>query len=52
MKNRNFHSGLLEAGEHTFVWNAGENVCAAPGAYECIIRSNGRVRTLPVMVVR
>ncbi len=49
-------AGELGAGEeHTFTWNAtgvatGDGY--ATGMYECLVRMNGRVEKLPVMMVR
>jgi len=44
-------SGELDAAEeHTFTWN---NPSALPdGAYECLIRINGQVEKLPVVLIR
>jgi photosystem II stability/assembly factor-like uncharacterized protein len=43
------YSGDLDAGEHSFMWDA-SNV--QPGMYECVIRSNGRVQSVPLVVLR
>jgi hypothetical protein len=40
-------SGELSAGEHSFSWDA---KAAAPGMYECIVRMNGRVEAVPMIV--
>jgi hypothetical protein len=51
-------SGELAAGEHTFTWDAsagatgGSAAADATGMYECLIRMNGQVETLPVMLLR
>ncbi len=45
-------SGELTAGEHSFTWDAGENACATRGVYECLVRMNGQVETLPVELMR
>jgi hypothetical protein len=48
-------SGELAAGEHTFTWDAqaGSPPRRTPrGMYECLIRMNGRVETLTVMLMR
>ena len=47
-------SGEVGAGEHSFVWDCrGAWPCApTDGMYECLVRMNGRVETLPVMLAR
>jgi hypothetical protein len=40
----------LEAGEHTFTWRTTPSL--PDGMYECLIRMNGRVEKLPMMLVR
>ncbi len=42
-------SGELGAGEHSFAWDAGENAYASQGMYECVVRMNGKVETLPMV---
>ncbi len=42
-------SGVLDAGEHTFTWNP-EGL--SDEIYECLVRMNGRVEALPVMLLR
>ncbi len=41
-------SGELGAGEHSFAWDAAK-MAAPQGAYECLVRINGQVETLPVV---
>ncbi|GEM_PF-3688091 len=41
------YSGEVMNGTHSFVW---EPDGVAPGMYECIVRANGRVRSLPIML--
>ena len=41
-------SGELGAGEHSFAWDA-DGTSAPRGAYECLVRMNGQVETLPVL---
>ncbi len=43
-------SGELGAGEHSFVWDAGRDACTT-GVYECLVRMNGQVETLPVVLM-
>ncbi len=43
------HSGLLEAGEHTFSWNC-SNVSS--GKYICNIRGNSVFKSLQLVVAR
>ncbi len=42
-------SGELSAGEHNFTW---EPTGLPNGLYECLVRRNGRVETLPIMLLR
>lgn len=42
-------AGELGAGERTFEWNP---TSMPDGMYECLIRMNGRVEKLPVMLMR
>ncbi len=42
-------SGELAAGEHTFTWNP-EGL--SDEMYECLVRMNGRVETLPIVLAR
>jgi hypothetical protein len=43
-------SGELAAGEHSFVWS---NPTGLPdGTYECLIRFNGQVEMLPIVLQR
>jgi hypothetical protein len=42
-------SGELEAGEHSFTWDAQD---MPPGMYLCLIRANGSTRQMPLMLVR
>ncbi len=44
-------SGAVGVGEQHFTWDAA-NMAAPRGMYECVVRINGRVKTLPVVVVR
>jgi len=40
-------SGEVDAGNHSFIWNS----AGIPmGTYECVVRMNGQVETLPVVV--
>jgi hypothetical protein len=42
-------SGELAAGEHSFVWS---NPTGLPdGTYECLVRMNGQVQTLPMVLI-
>jgi hypothetical protein len=41
--------GNLEAGEHSYTWEAKE---MPPGMYLCIIRTTGSTRQMPLMLVR
>ncbi len=45
-------SGELAAGERTFTWDAATGDGCATGIYECIVRMNGRVEKVPVMLLR
>jgi len=42
-------SGELSSGEHTFSWDASG---MTPGMYECVVRMNGRVERMPLVVSR
>jgi photosystem II stability/assembly factor-like uncharacterized protein len=42
-------SGELEAGSHTFSWDASG---LPPGMYECIVRMNGQAQQIPIMLIR
>ncbi len=42
-------SGELSAGEHSFTWDADKIVCAT-GMYECVVRMNGSIQYLPIIV--
>jgi photosystem II stability/assembly factor-like uncharacterized protein len=42
-------SGELEAGEHSFIWDAGN---MADEMYECIITASGHSQVLPIMKIR
>lgn len=42
-------SGELEAGEHTFTWNASG---VPPGMYDCLVRTRDHLRSLPIVVAR
>ncbi len=42
-------SGTLGAGEHSFAWNP---TGLPDGAYECLVRLNGQVEKLPMMLMR
>jgi hypothetical protein len=44
-------SGELGAGEHSFTWGA-DGTSAPRGTYECVVRMNGQVETLPVVLMR
>jgi photosystem II stability/assembly factor-like uncharacterized protein len=44
-------SGELGVGEHNFSWDAGKDACTT-GMYECLLRMNGQVQTLPVVLMR
>ncbi len=43
------YDGTLDAGNHSFTWDAGG---AASGAYICIVRMNGQVLRVPVVVAK
>ncbi len=43
-------SGELGAGEHSFMW--GNPTGLPDGVYECLVRMNGQVQTLPVVLMR
>jgi photosystem II stability/assembly factor-like uncharacterized protein len=43
------YSGDLAAGEHSFTWSD-PSVCN--GMYECLVRMNGRVESVPVVLAR
>ncbi len=48
-------SGELAAGEHRFTWDAatgGSAAADATGVYECLVRMNGRIEELPIMLMR
>jgi hypothetical protein len=42
-------SGEVDRGEHTFTWDAAR-MAAPRGLYECIVRMNGKVQVVPVVV--
>ena len=42
-------SGEIEAGEHSFTWDAHG---VTPGMYECVIRMNDRVEQVPTILLR
>ena len=42
-------SGEVEAGEHSFTWDASAE---QPGMYECMIRMNDRVEQVPMVLLR
>ncbi len=42
-------SGELEAGEHTYMW--GNPTGLPDGTYECLVRTNGQVETLPILLL-
>ena len=44
-------SGELGAGEHSFTWGA-DGTSAPRGVYECLVRMNGQVKALPVVLMR
>jgi hypothetical protein len=43
-------SGDLGAGEHTFMWSKPTGL--PDGTYQCLVRMNGQVETLPVVLMR
>ena len=50
-------SGELDAGPHNFTWNCRGALSAAAdapmdGMYVCLVGMNGRVETLPVVLLR
>ncbi len=47
-------TGELGAGEHSFLWDCRGALQCAPtdGVYECLVRMNGQVETLPVVMIR
>jgi photosystem II stability/assembly factor-like uncharacterized protein len=46
-------SGELGAGEHTWMWGKPTGLPELPdGTYECLVRMNGQVETLPVVLIR
>lgn len=44
-------SGELAAGNHSFTWDA-DKMSAPRGVYECLVRMNGRVETVPMVRMR
>jgi hypothetical protein len=42
-------SGEIEAGEHSFAWDA---ISEPPGMYECVVRVNGNSQEIPIIVER
>ena len=50
------YSGELAAGNHSFTWNADRSsTYGAPaprGIYECLVRMNGRVQAVPMVLAR
>lgn len=42
-------SGTLDPGDHSLTWDAAG---AAPGRYMCVVRSDGHVQQLPILLVR
>ncbi len=45
-------SGELGAGEHSFLWGKPTGLPGLPdGTYECLVRMNGQVETLPVVLM-
>ena len=49
MQLAHLFSGEVGAGEHSFTWDAAK-MTAPRGMYECLVRMNGQVETLPVVV--
>jgi photosystem II stability/assembly factor-like uncharacterized protein len=46
-------SGELGAGEHSYMWGKPTGLPELPdGTYECLVRMNGQVETLPVVLMR
>ena len=43
-------SGELGAGEHSFLWSTPTGL--PDGTYECLVRFNGQVQALPVVLMR
>ncbi len=43
--------GELAAGNHSFTWDASK-IAAPRGMYECLVRMNGRVETVPMVLAR
>lgn len=43
------YSGPLSLGSHSFIWS---NPLVADGLYECVVRLNGNVQTIPIMLQR
>ncbi len=43
------YEGELDAGEHSFTWDASG---AAAGMYECLVRVNGNVQRVPLAHLR
>jgi photosystem II stability/assembly factor-like uncharacterized protein len=44
------YSGELGAGEHSFMW--GDPTGLPDGVYECLVRMNGQVETVPAVLMR
>jgi hypothetical protein len=45
-------SGELGAGEHSFLWGKPTGLPELPdGMYECLVRMNGQVETLPILLL-
>ena len=44
-------SGELAVGNHSFSWDA-DKMSAPRGMYECLVRMNGRVETVPMVFTR
>jgi hypothetical protein len=42
-------SGEIEAGEHSFGWDA---ISEPPGMYECIVRVNGNSQQIPIILTK
>ena len=49
MEVAHLFSGELAAGEHSFVWSKPAGL--PDGMYECLVRMNGRVETMPVVLL-
>jgi photosystem II stability/assembly factor-like uncharacterized protein len=43
------NSGMLDASEHSFTWDAAR-MAVPRGMYECVVRMNARVQTMPIVV--